>query len=310
MKVRTAVFFLAATMAAAGQEASENNPTIEDQTPAATQQPGTQEAHRSTLEVKPGQQVIKPKDLWDDTGYFHPFVRMPKYIWQDQKAIWSSPFHTAKSDVKWWLIFGAVTGGLIASDKSTVHWLPNSSTQVHVANASSDIGSAYTLVPLSAGFYFIGTAAHDDHFRETGLMAFEALIDVNIVAEAIKLVADRARPLESNGKGQFEDSTNGRWNSSFPSGHAINTWALASIVAHQYRHKRWVPVLTYALAVTVDVSRVGARKHFPGDVVAGSAMGWFMGDYVYGKRHNTELEKKHTAAQTILDHVHLGFATQ
>ena len=55
-------------------------------------------AKRSTLDVEPGSPAIKQKDLWDGTGYFHPFLRMPKYILQDQKAIWSSPFHTIKKD--------------------------------------------------------------------------------------------------------------------------------------------------------------------------------------------------------------------
>jgi len=54
---------------------------------------------------------------------------------------------------------------------------------------------------------------------------------------------------------------------------------------------------------------VGARKHFPGDVVAGSAMGWFIGDYVYGRRHNSVLDKP-TIAQKILDHISLGAEIQ
>src|SRR5579872_1097705 len=60
------------------------------------------ESQRAAEEVKPGEEVIKNKDLWEKTGYFHPFRRMPRYILQDQKAIWTSPFHTAKSDIKWW----------------------------------------------------------------------------------------------------------------------------------------------------------------------------------------------------------------
>ena len=68
----------------------------------------------SALQVKPGGQVIKQKDLWTDTGYFHPFLRMPRYFVQDQKAIWTSPFHTAKSDIKYWAIFGGAVGGMIA----------------------------------------------------------------------------------------------------------------------------------------------------------------------------------------------------
>lgn len=264
------------------------------------------DAQRSTVEVKPGPPVIKQKDLWEGTGYFHPFVRMPKYILQDQKAIWTSPIHTAKKDLKFWVLFGAATAALVASDKSTVKWLPNSSTQVSVSNWGSRFGAAYSLVPVSGAFYFIGTGTHEERFRETGLIAFEALIDSNVIVEAAKLAADRARPLESDGRGHFEDSPGGRWSSGFPSGHAINTWAMASVIAHQYPHPRIVPVIVYGLATTVVVSRVGARQHFPGDVVAGSAMGWFIGDYVYGKRHNRDLDHRPTVAQRLLDHVSIG----
>jgi membrane-associated phospholipid phosphatase len=51
-----------------------------------------------------------------------------------------------------------------------------------------------------------------------------------------------------------------------------------------------VPILAYGLASTAVISRVGERQHFPGDVVAGGAMGWFIGDRVYGKRHNANWE--------------------
>jgi membrane-associated phospholipid phosphatase len=166
------------------------------------------------------------------------------------------------------------------------------------------------LVPISAGFYFLGTGEHEERLRETGLIGFEALLDATIVGEAVKIAADRARPLEGNGKGRFEDSPNGRWSSGFPSGHAISSWAMASVVAHQYPHPLIIPILAYGLATTVVVSRVGARQHFPGDVVAGSAMGWFIGDYVYGRRHNGELDHKPTLGQKILDHVSIGASIQ
>jgi hypothetical protein len=37
-------------------------------------------------------------------------------------------------------------------------------------------------------------------------------------------------------------------------------------------------------------------------------MGWFVGDYVYGKRHNTELDAKSSFEQKILGHVRIGGA--
>src|SRR4029077_14678017 len=176
------------------------------------------EKKASTLEVTPGQPVIKEKDLWNETGYVHPFVRMPKYILHDQKAIWTSPFHTTKEDAKWWAIFGVATGVLIATDKHTVNQFPNSSTQVSVSTWGSRFGAAYSLIPMSAGFYFIGTGEHNDRLRETGHIAVEPAITSTMVVEVLKSARDRARPREAGGKGRFEDVPN-RWSSGFPSGH-------------------------------------------------------------------------------------------
>jgi len=35
-----------------------------------------------------------------------------------------------------------------------------------------------------------------------------------------------------------------------------------------------------------------------------------IGDYVYGKRHNRDLDQKRTVAQKLLDHVSLGVQMQ
>jgi membrane-associated phospholipid phosphatase len=272
------------------------------------QQP--RDAQGSAIDVKPGPPVIKQKDLWTRTGYLHPLARMPKYVLQDQKAIWTSPFHTSKSDIKFWAIAGVATASLIATDRRIVNALPNSSSQLSVSTWGSRLGAAYTLIPVSGAFYFIGTAAKQERFRETGLLAFETLIDTTLVSGIVKAATDRARPTEGDGGGHFWSSTGGRVHSSFPSGHAISSWAMASIIAHQYPHPRIVPILAYGLATTIVVARVGARRHFPGDVVAGSAMGWFIGDYVYGRRHNRDIDRKPTVGQRILDHVHLGMEIQ
>jgi membrane-associated phospholipid phosphatase len=262
--------------------------------------------NNSAIQVKPGGEAIKNIDLWEKTGYLHPFARMPKYIWQDQKAIWTSPFHTARRDVKYWAIFGAAAGALIATDKWTEKQFPNTNAQVRLGNYTSNLGAAYTLIPISAGFYFLGTAKGSEHFRETGLIAFETLIDTTLIETVIKSATDRARPLEGNGKGGFWDSTGGPYNAGFPSGHAINTFGLASVIAHEYPHKWWIKVLAYSYAGTVVGARLAARRHFPGDVVAGGAMGWFIGDYTYAKRHNKELDQKLNPIQKALMHAHLG----
>lgn len=272
------------------------------------QQPKAGEASRSTLEVKPGKPAIKTEELIQQKK-ISPWAHFPRHLLSDQKSIWTSPFHTSKKDLKWWGIFGGATGVLIATDKWTSSQLPNTKDQVKVANITSRIGAAYTLVPATAATYFVGTFSHNDRLRETGILGFESLINTFIVVNVFKTATQRQRPTEGDGKGNFFQGTGRLWNegASFPSGHAIHTWALASLLAHEYPHPRWVPIAGYTLAMTVVGSRFAARKHFASDVVAGSAMGWFIGDFVYGKRHNRALdEAPRSKLQQILAHIEIG----
>jgi membrane-associated phospholipid phosphatase len=264
------------------------------------------EAHRSTvLKVKPGPPALKIKDTFPQTGYWHPFRRLPRYVWHDQKTIWTSPFHTSKKNAKWWAIFGGGTGLLIAFDEQIQKNAPNPPWLVTLGTNGSYLGAAYTLIPLTAGFYFLGTKTKNQRFREAGLMSFETLIDTTIVEETLKVVTDRERPLEGTGEGRFFHSPN-RINAGFPSGHAISTFALASVFAHEYHDKLWVKILCYTYAAAVAGSRLAANRHFPSDTLAGGAMGWFIGDYVYGRRHNPDLDQHASMFEKVLAHVHWG----
>jgi len=288
---------------------NQQSPATAPDAPAQDQPPANaagQSRDRSVLKPKPGGEAIKPKDYSDSTGYWHPFTREAKYVFADQKTIWTSPFHSARKEAKWWLIFGAATGTLIATDKYFAKNTPHPAWLGTVGTDVSYLGEPYTLLPIAACMYFGGTAAGSDHFRETGLLTFEALADVTVVQLALKSVFDRQRPLQGNGNGEFEASTGPRYNSSFPSGHAIETFALASVVVHEYPHKRWVKILAYCYAGGVVGARLAANQHFPGDVMAGGAIGWFVGDFVYGKRHNPELDKKPTITHSMLDHIQIG----
>ncbi len=284
--------------------ALDQTPAASDQTTQTTTPAGQQK--RTVLGITPGTEAIKEKDLFEKSGYLHPFRRMPKFVLVDQRRIWTSPFHTSRKDLKWWAIFGGATAGLIAADQHIERAAPTNSTLVHLGNDVSYLGTAYTLIPIAGTFYFIGSATHEERFRETGLLSFEALIDVTIVQEAIKSITDRQRPTEGTGEGHFFASTGPRYDSGFPSGHAMQTFALASIFAHEYHDKFWVKFLAYAYAGGVVGARLAAKKHFPSDVVAGGAMGWFIGDYVYGKRHNPELDDKRSMLKTVLAHIEIG----
>ena len=229
-----------------------------------------------------------------DTERIKPLGRkLVLNILLDQKDIFTSPFHINRQNARWWLLFGATTGGLIAADRHIADSFENSHGQVRWGGRISNIGTSYTLIPIVAGCYGYGVLRDRAKAREIGVLGTESLLDGLIVAGILKEATRRNRPDEKN-PGDF-------WGggTSFPSGHAIQMWSIASLVAHEYRHNTIVKVAGYSLAGIVSASRIAARKHFASDVVAGGAIGWFIGRYVY-QTHMSHLAHKHSSLMPII----------
>ena len=222
----------------------------------------------------------------------------------DQKEIWTSPFHMHKSDAKWWLGFGALTAALIATDHHTSTLLENSKGQVAWGNRLSNIGAAYTLIPVVAGFYTFGVFGENAKARETAVLGGEALLDSLIVVSVLKPIAGRNRPNAKDDPGNFFDG-----GASFPSGHAIETWSLASVISYEYGHTKLVPIIACALAGVVTVARFGAQQHYASDLLAGGGMGWFIGRYVW-KTHQDHAIHPHSKIQAqIVPQIQPGSGT-
>ena len=64
---------------------------------------------------------------------------------------------------------------------------------------------------------------------------------------------------------------------SFPSGHTTTAFAVATVLAMGYHDKIWVGISSYTMASLVAVSRIHDGKHWGSDVVAGAALGFFIG---------------------------------
>jgi membrane-associated phospholipid phosphatase len=216
--------------------------------------------------------------------------KLARNIWIDQKEIWTSPFHMHESDAKWWLIFGGATAALIATDRNIVRSLPNTDNEVRISNYISHAGAVYTTISIGAGFYGIGALVKNPKARETGILGLEAMLDSGIVVLVLKEIAQRERPTQNFGNGRFFVGGD-----SFPSGHSIAGWSLASVVAHEYHTSKLIPIMAYTLASVVSVSRVTGRDHFPSDVLASAGMGWFMGRYVYRTHMDHEIHRHSTS---------------
>ena len=224
-----------------------------------------------------------------DTENPKPLLRkLALNIVLDEKDIFTSPFHVNRHNALEWLVPIAITGGLIVGDRRIANTLENSRGQVSWGGRISNIGASYTLIPIVASSYVYGAWRDNPKGREIGVLGTETLLDSLIVVEVLKEVFRRDRPDDKH-PGDF-------WagGSSFPSGHAMESWSIASLLDHEFKHKRIVGITAYTLAGIVSAARIAARKHFASDVVAGGTMGWFIGRHVYDT-HMSHLAHTHAS---------------
>ena len=158
-----------------------------------------------------------------------------------------------------------------------------SPTRVRVSNDFTHLGSGYVLGGAAAATYLFGKLEHKDKPRETGVLALESLADATLVVEGLKLATNRQRPYVPPGTGKFwpDDTDIYSFSSSFPSGHAAASFAVARVIVEETPGHLWLHALLYALAAGVAIGRVTGENHFPSDALVGSVIGYSVGGYVY-----------------------------
>lgn len=153
------------------------------------------------------------------------------------------------------------------------------------AQAISDLGATPSLAALVGTTYLIGRWTRNERLSEVSSLSAEVLLDVAIWSEVLKRLSGRTRP-SGGGQGDFFvfQPRGDRELGSFPSGHAMGAFAVATIVAEEYRDHRWVPWVAYGVGGLITGSRVALGRHFPSDVVVGAILGRSMGRMVLARR--------------------------
>jgi hypothetical protein len=140
-------------------------------------------------------------------------------------------------------------------------------------------------------FYLEGVLGNDPKARsvgEDGLIA--SLIAGGIVTPALKYVSGRRRPHDTT---RTFDFTLFGGSSSFPSGHATEAFAAASVIATQY-DSGWIKGVAYGSAALVGFARIHHQAHFLSDVTAGAIAGTAVGRAVV-HRNNEERRRLRVA---------------
>ena len=199
---------------------------------------------------------------------------LPKNLVLDQKDFWTAPLHFSHKQWEWTVPSLVVGGLLIKADNNIEKHVPTGKSTVSHAVTASNAGLA-ALTAAGAGLFLVGHLKSDDQKRETGILAGEAALGALADTEIFKYAAGRERPFTGSGTGRFFVGGD-----SFPSTHSSVSWAIASVIAHEY--PGWLTqVLAYGTAGGVSAARWAGHKHFASDVIIGAALGWYMGRQVY-----------------------------
>ncbi len=254
-------------------------PQAETQRDATEKQSGAKAKEREMVQPKQNASIPDQEPVLTAQ---HGFKELGKDFLLDQKQIWTSPARVRFSDAQWLVPLSGFTAGLMVTDRDfSAHLSHNPNTISRYNNLSN--ASVGALIGAAGGMWLFSRASHNEHWRETGLLAGEAAMNSLVVVEGLKYPLGRRRPFQGNGSGDFFQG-----GTSFPSEHAAAAWSVAGVIAHEYPGPL-TKLLVYGLAATVDFSRVRARQHFPSDVFVGSLIGNLVAQNIYSRHHDPEL---------------------
>ena len=208
-------------------------------------------------------------------------MRSVSRILEDQKELYLTPFKPA--NFKWDALELGGTAALIAADRHIETHISHAHEMLYQNASDAAIGG---LGAALTGVWIWGLKGDHPHAKETGVLELETLVNTFLIYTPMQFLAARQRPDEGNGNGDFWKHHN--INTSFPGGHAMFTFAMSTVVSHEYS-QWWVQALAYGAASVVTVTRFAARDHWSSDMFVGAALGIGIGSHVFHAHCNPEL---------------------
>jgi membrane-associated phospholipid phosphatase len=205
---------------------------------------------------------------------------LPNFL-DDQKHIWSFPAGFVRGQN--WIATTSVLGtaaGLQALDPTEGRYFRQTTSFQSFNNIFTSNATALGTIVAPITLYGVGLIRKDSKMQQTALFAGEAVADAEVLTIVLKDSTRRLRPAGVPVDGNYWDtwfeSTGSfiRGNGSFPSGHTIAAFSVATVVARRYGNHRWVPCVSYGLASLVGFSRLTLSSHFASDVFMGAALGY------------------------------------
>jgi len=196
----------------------------------------------------------------------------------DVYEVFKAPGRWGSED--WWRLTAVLGTGVLlyAFDQKIHDWSQDHFTQKSEdwARVGSTFGNGLFLGGLIASLYLGGEIFDEKSLRKTALLGLESWLTAGAVVLGLKAVLGRSRPYTGLGARHFEPFSLRSANYSFPSGHAVSAFAVATVVADQTDFIL-ADVLAYALSTWTALSRVHESEHWASDVFIGAAIGYFIG---------------------------------
>jgi len=217
----------------------------------------------------------------DKPGIFRTFLA-------DEGAIWTSPLRMDGEDALTWGGVAVTTVAVMSADqpvaRDTRRFRDDHAWVQAISPIATQFGQFYVPYGIAAAFCLEGIALRDDTSVDTGVLAAEAMLHSGIVVQVIKNVAGRSRPFVTSDRDKWYGPTDifKRYYrrgfspfDSFPSGHTITAFTLATVIAG--RERPWVGVLAYSCAGLCGLSRLTQHDHWLSDVFVGGTLGVAIG---------------------------------
>jgi undecaprenyl-diphosphatase len=141
------------------------------------------------------------------------------------------------------------------------------------------ISDTTTIVSISMALLILVLAIvkKSKTLRGQFLMIVAVLILVLGVSQGLKGLIDRDRPFDTY---PYIEKLSSGGDSSFPSGHTLEAFAMAASISFLFSRKRII-IPVYLWAFLVAYSRMALGVHYPTDVLAGMILGTVLGLGLY-----------------------------
>jgi len=168
----------------------------------------------------------------------------------------------SKENLMWVGIGSGLALAVHPADDNVNEALVGNRTAERIFKPGAVVGQIGSLMATSLVIYAVGRTRDQPKVSHVGMDLIQSLVISELIVQPMKYAARRERP---DGSGP----------TSFPSGHAADTFGFATALE---RHLGWrYATPAYVIASYVAISRVPANRHWLSDAVFGSAVGIIAG---------------------------------